>query len=150
MADSSSVAKSNGFPLWAKILVGLFAVLVLLALAVPYFLNVDRYRDTIRSAIAKATGRKVTLGAIHARLVPGAGVSVAEAVKRQSKTGKLFIGGKLEESAFRIDDKRIILTDAFAARVDLILRAQNELIFPDLFVRDIFSLFFCGEVSRRD
>ena len=77
-SPSSSVAKSGRFPLWAKILLGLFVVLLLLALAVPYFLNVDRYRDTIAAAIAKQTGRKVTLGPIHARLFPGAGVSVAD------------------------------------------------------------------------
>jgi AsmA protein len=52
--------------------------LLLVVLAVPYFLNVDRYRDTIAGAIAKQTGRKVTVGAIHARLFPGAGVTVAE------------------------------------------------------------------------
>jgi uncharacterized protein involved in outer membrane biogenesis len=75
---SSSVAKSSRFPLWAKILLGLFVVFLLVALAVPYFLNVDRYRDTIADAIAKQTGRKVTLGAIHARLFPGAGVTVSE------------------------------------------------------------------------
>jgi AsmA protein len=78
MATSSPEAKSRRFPLWAKILVGLFVVLVLVALAVPYFLNVDRYRDTIADAIAKQTGRKVTVGAIHARLFPGVGVTVAE------------------------------------------------------------------------
>ena len=44
----------------------------------PYFLNVDRYRDTIATAIAKQTGRKVTLGPIHARLFPGAGVTVRD------------------------------------------------------------------------
>ena len=47
-------------------------------LAVPYFLNVDRYRDTIADALAKQTGRKVTLGPIHARLFPGAGVTVSD------------------------------------------------------------------------
>jgi AsmA protein len=75
---SSSVARSRRFPLWAKILLGLFVVLLLVVLAVPYFLNVDRYRDTIADAIAKQTGRKVTVGPIHARLFPGAGVTVAE------------------------------------------------------------------------
>jgi AsmA-like C-terminal region/AsmA family len=79
MATSSSpVTTSSGFPLWAKILVGLVVLLILVALAVPYFLNVDRYRDTISEALAKQTGRKVTLGPIHARLFPGAGVSVAD------------------------------------------------------------------------
>jgi hypothetical protein len=52
--------------------------LLLVVLAVPYFLNVDRYRDTIATAIAKQTGRKVTLGPIHARLFPGAGVTVTD------------------------------------------------------------------------
>src|SRR6202521_778099 len=75
---SSSESKSRRFPFWAKILVGLFLVLLLVVLAVPYFLNVDRYRDTIADALAKQTGRKVTVGAIHARLFPGAGVTVAE------------------------------------------------------------------------
>jgi hypothetical protein len=75
---SSPETKSSRFPLWAKILVGLFVVLLLVVLAVPYFLNVDRYRDTIADAIAKQTGRKVTVGSIHARLFPGAGVTVAE------------------------------------------------------------------------
>ena len=79
MATSSSPeAKTGRFPLWAKILVGLFVVLLLVVLAVPYFLNVDRYRDTIADALAKQTGRKVTLGPIHARLFPGAGVTVSD------------------------------------------------------------------------
>lgn len=68
--------KSGGFPLWAKILVGLFVVLLLIALAVPYFLNVDRYRETIADELAKQTGRKVTLGGIRARILPGVGVTV--------------------------------------------------------------------------
>src|ERR1700733_8760617 len=76
--DSSSAAKKSRLPLWAKILLGLFVVLLLIVLALPYFLNVDRYRDTISDAIAKQTGRKVTLGPIHARLFPGAGVSVSD------------------------------------------------------------------------
>src|ERR1700722_17630040 len=64
------------FPLWAKIALGIFVVLLLLALVLPYFLDVDRYRDTIASAIAKQTGRKVTLGKLRARLLPGAGLTV--------------------------------------------------------------------------
>ena len=75
---SSPETKSSRFPLWAKILLGLFVVLLLVVLAVPYFVNVDRYRDTIADALAKQTGRKVTVGSIHARLFPGAGVTVAE------------------------------------------------------------------------
>ena len=75
---SASVVKSSRFPLWGKILLGLFVLLLLVVLAVPYFLNVDRYRGTIADTIAKQTGRKVDVGAIHARLFPGVGVTVAE------------------------------------------------------------------------
>ena len=75
---SSSSGNPSGFPLWAKILVGLFVFLILVVLAVPYLVNVDRYRDTISDALAKQTGRKVTLGPIHARLFPGAGVTVSD------------------------------------------------------------------------
>src|SRR5665213_838268 len=77
-AASSSDTKSPKFPLWAKILLGVVVLLILIVLAVPYFLNVDRYRDTIAAAIEKQTGRKVTVGSIHARLFPGAGVTVAD------------------------------------------------------------------------
>jgi AsmA protein len=75
---NSSSASQLGFPIWAKIILALTVVLVLIALAVPYFLNVDRYRDTIADAIAKQTGRKVTMGKIRARLLPGAGLTVDE------------------------------------------------------------------------
>jgi uncharacterized protein involved in outer membrane biogenesis len=75
---ASSETKSSRFPLWAKVLVGLFVVLLLIVLAVPYFLDVDRYRSTISEAISKQTGRIVTLGPIHARLFPGAGVTVSQ------------------------------------------------------------------------
>ena len=78
VADSTSAARSSGFPLWAKILLGLVALLVIVVLTLPYFLNVDRYRGTIEDTIAKQTGRKVTLGGIHARIFPGVGVSVEQ------------------------------------------------------------------------
>jgi uncharacterized protein involved in outer membrane biogenesis len=76
-ANSSPTTKSSTFPFWAKILAGIVALLILLVLTLPYFLNVDRYRDTIVSAIEKQTGRKVTLGPIHARLFPGVGVTLS-------------------------------------------------------------------------
>src|SRR6266699_2412598 len=78
---ATSVSSKPGprrFPLWAKIVVGLFVFLLVLALAVPYFLNVDRYRDDIASAIEKQTGRHVTLGKIRAQLLPGVGFVVVD------------------------------------------------------------------------
>jgi AsmA protein len=76
--NSSATTKSNSFPLWAKILAGIVVLFILLVLTLPYFLNVDRYRDTIASAIEKQTGRKVSLGPIHARFFPGVGVTVSD------------------------------------------------------------------------
>jgi AsmA protein len=76
--NPSATTKSSSFPFWAKILAGIVVLLILIVLALPYFLNVDRYRDTIVSALEKQTGRKVTLGPIHARLFPGVGVRVSD------------------------------------------------------------------------
>jgi uncharacterized protein involved in outer membrane biogenesis len=77
MTDAPSAgAASRRFPLWAKILVGIVVVLVVVALALPYFLNVDRYRQTIIDVASKQTGRNVALGEIRARVFPGIGVSL--------------------------------------------------------------------------
>ena len=75
-ATNSPNTSAKRFPPWVKILAGLFVLLLLIALAAPHFLDVDRYRDTIANAIARQTGRKVTLGKIQARLVPGVGLTV--------------------------------------------------------------------------
>ncbi len=72
----ATTTSGGAFPLWAKILLSLVVVLVLLAFAAPYFLNVDRYRDTIAETIAKQTGRKVTLGKIRAQVLPGVALTV--------------------------------------------------------------------------
>jgi AsmA protein len=64
------------FPLWGKIVAAVVIVLALFALALPYFLDVDRYRDTIANAIAAQTGRKVSLGKLRARILPGVGLTV--------------------------------------------------------------------------
>src|ERR1035437_7053690 len=73
----SSNPTPRRFPLWAKIVLELLVGLVLIAIAVPYFIDIDRYRDTIACAIAIQTGRHVTLGKIRARLLPGVGLTVA-------------------------------------------------------------------------
>jgi AsmA protein len=57
---------------------GMLVFLIVLALALPYFLNVDRYRDTIASAIEAQTGRHVTLGKIRAKFLPGVGFVVED------------------------------------------------------------------------
>src|SRR5229473_1827198 len=79
MASTQSPGPSaQRFPRWAKILVAIVAVLLVIAFAAPYFLNVDRYRDTIAEAIQKATGRRVTLGKIRAQFLPVVGFVVED------------------------------------------------------------------------
>jgi AsmA protein len=75
---ASSRPSPRRLPLWAKIILGVVVFLLLLALALPYVLNVDRYRDTIASAIEEQTGRHVTLGRIRAKFLPGIGFVVEE------------------------------------------------------------------------
>jgi uncharacterized protein involved in outer membrane biogenesis len=79
MATTTSTTPGpRRLPLWAKVVIGLFVFLLLVALALPYFLNVDRYRDTIAKAIEEQTGRKVTLGKIRAKILPGVGFVVED------------------------------------------------------------------------
>jgi AsmA protein len=75
-STNSSNTATRRFPLWAKIVLGVFVVLLLIALAVPYFLNVDRFRDTITDTLTRQTGHKVTLGKIRAQFFPGVGVTL--------------------------------------------------------------------------
>jgi len=75
-STNSSSTATRRFPLWAKIVLGLCIVLLLTGLAAPYFLNVDRYRDTITDALTRQTGHKVTLGKIRAQFFPGVGVTL--------------------------------------------------------------------------
>jgi AsmA protein len=75
---ASSIPSPRRIPFWAKIVLGLLIFLLLLALALPYFLNVDRYRDTIARAIEEQTGRHVTLGKIRAKFLPGVGFVVED------------------------------------------------------------------------
>ena len=79
MATTTSPGPSRRrLPLGAKIVLGVAVFLLLLALALPYFLNVDRYRDTIASAIEQQTGRHVRLGRIRAKFLPGVGFVVED------------------------------------------------------------------------
>jgi AsmA protein len=76
MTDAPSGGASRRFPRWAKILIGIVVVFLLIALLLPYFVNVDRYRQRISDALTKQTGRTVSLGSIRAQILPGIGVTL--------------------------------------------------------------------------
>jgi uncharacterized protein involved in outer membrane biogenesis len=63
-------------PRWLRITLIVVAVLIVVALIVPFFMDVDSYRPTIVSAIEKASGRKAEIGKIRARLIPSVGFTI--------------------------------------------------------------------------
>lgn len=65
-------------PRWAQFLFVVIALILLVALVVPYFLDVDRYRGPIASAIREQTGRSVTIGKIRARFLPRVGFVIED------------------------------------------------------------------------
>src|SRR3954462_4783638 len=53
-----------------QILAGLLVLLVIVLLAAPFFLDVNRYHDRIQSELQKKLGRQVSLGTMHLSLIP--------------------------------------------------------------------------------
>jgi uncharacterized protein involved in outer membrane biogenesis len=74
--NSEAKTAASRFPRWAWITFGIVLLLLLIGLIAPLFINVDKFRPRIAAAIEAQTGRQVTLGAIHARLLPSAAVTV--------------------------------------------------------------------------
>jgi len=67
-------------PKWAKWLLILVAVVVVIGLALPYVLDVDRYKPQILAAIEKETGRKASIEKIRARFIPSVGFTIEKFV----------------------------------------------------------------------
>jgi len=63
-------------PRWAKIVLIIFGVLLVIGLLVPYVVDVDRYRPQITAEVQSKTGRKIEIGKIRARIIPTAGFSI--------------------------------------------------------------------------
>lgn len=62
----------------AKILLIVVAVIILLLLVIPYFINLDRYRDDVAQMLMRETGKRVTIGSLRLSLLPTAGFELAE------------------------------------------------------------------------
>ena len=86
-------------PRWLRIVLAVFAVLFVIALVVPYFLDVDRYRGTIITAVEGETGRKVEIGKIRARLIPSVGFVIEDF--KLSNPPNFAAGNLLEVEAIR-------------------------------------------------
>src|SRR6266478_7521530 len=62
-----------------KVFAGLLVLLVVVLLAAPFFLDVNKYHDRIQTELQKKLGRQVSLGTMHLSLIPFA-VKVENAV----------------------------------------------------------------------
>jgi AsmA protein len=65
-------------PLWGKILLIVFGLILVTGLLLPYFLDVDRYRSFIVTTIESQTGRKASIGKIRAKFLPSVGFVVTD------------------------------------------------------------------------
>lgn len=71
----------------------LLAVVVVVLLAAPFFIDVNDYKPRLIQAVEDATGRKVQIGAIHASLFPWVGVSLEDIslANRKGFSGRAFL-----------------------------------------------------------
>ncbi len=76
MGNNVPSATRRRLPGWARVLLVVVVLLIVVGLALPYFLDADGYRTLIAATIEQQTGRKVTIGTIHARFLPTVGFTV--------------------------------------------------------------------------
>ncbi len=116
------------FPRWAWVIAGLVALVLLVALVVPYFLDADRYRPTIISAIQDQTGRTVKIAKIRAKLLPRVGFVIerfelgnppemaegnllsVEAIRGGLAWGPLF-RGEIQLNSVELDRPTVVLLE---------------------------------------
>ena len=90
MSDANVSAKPRRRWLW--VLGGIVALILLVALIAPLFINAESLRTQIASAIESSTGRKATVGPIHVRILPSA-AAVIDGFQISNPPG--FAGGNL-------------------------------------------------------
>ena len=76
----TATSLSKGFfrrlPVWLRVVLVAVALLIVVALIAPYFLDVDSYRPLIGATVKKRTGRDLTIGKIRAKFLPSAGFEI--------------------------------------------------------------------------
>src|SRR5713101_5769448 len=78
-ATPPSPGVSRRLPAWLRAVLIAVALLVVVALIAPYFLDVDHYRALVSAAVKKQTGRELTIGKIRAKFLPTVGFVVSDA-----------------------------------------------------------------------
>ncbi len=78
-ATPSSPGVFRRLPVWLRVVLIAVALLVVVALITPYFLDVDHYRALVSATVKKQTGRELTIGKIRAKFLPTVGFVVSDA-----------------------------------------------------------------------
>lgn len=78
-ATPPSPGVSQRLPVWLRVVLIAVALLVVVALIAPYFLDVDHYRTLVSATVKKQTGRELTIGKIRAKFLPTVGFVVSDA-----------------------------------------------------------------------
>ncbi len=94
---------------WVKVSIAAVAVIVVILIVVPFFINADIFRPTIQADLSRALGREVTLGHIGLSLITGSlvadDISIADDPKFSNspflQAKKLHIGVKLGALIFQ-------------------------------------------------
>lgn len=111
----------------AFIIIGILVVLVILAAIVPHFIDVNRYRPQIQAELEKQLNRPVTLGDMHASLLPPS-VTVNNAVIGESpafQSGRPF--GSAEKLYISLQLLPLLHKDFVVNSIELV-RPQVELV----------------------
>src|SRR5512143_260678 len=111
----------------AVIVIGVLVLLVILAAIVPRFIDVNQYRGRIQAELEKQLNRPVTLGDMHASLLPPS-VTVNNAVIGESpefQTGRAF--GSAEKLNISLQLLPLLHKDIVVNSIEL-LRPQVELV----------------------
>lgn len=129
-------------PRWAWITSGAIVLVLLIGLIAPLFINVDKFRPRIAAAIEAQTGRQVTLGEIHARLLPSAHVIVdgftisnpkdfaagqlltADQI-RGGLTLTALLGGDIHVTSLKLVRPKLVLTQDELGRTNYTFPSQN-------------------------
>jgi hypothetical protein len=76
--DSPTQISRKRIPTWGRVVFIVFGLIIVTGLVLPYFLDVDRYRTLIVTAVENQTGRKVSIGKIRAKFLPTVGFVVSD------------------------------------------------------------------------
>ena len=109
---------------WLKAAIAVAALIVVVLVVVPFFVNADTFRPEIQDKLSNALGRKVTLGHISLSLLTGSlvaqNISIAD---DPNFSAAPFLEAK--ELRIGVELSALIFTARFRSRTSLTLRRSS-------------------------